>query len=450
MIFASSTPRIRTLSTITPAVIWGRSSSSLVGEYERLVDAEEVTSDPHQLRAVRALERLRVDLSRHPPSGGSSSDRKSVGFFGGILGGATASSSTASPRGVYLHGGVGCGKTFLMKLFHDQLAYVASSWKDERQLVHFHKFMLNVHQEMHMARKNHVNGDAILPAVVESTLHKGRLICFDEFQVTDVADALILQRLFAGLWQRGCVVVATSNRPPGELYWNGLQRDRFLPFIEELRQRCEVVSMTDSETDYRLLQKLQGKSQVYFVGRESHRKFDDLFYDLVGKNPVAPTSLKTQGRLVKIPQAALRKGVARFTFEDLCQKALGAGDYLLIGKYFHTVFVEGVPKMNLAQINWMRRFITFIDSMYESHVKLIIQAAAATDQLVTTSDGKAIHDELFAFDRTVSRLEEMSSDKYLQRKWKTNMASVQSAAELLSKQQAGVAYQPSLGDSVER
>lgn len=243
-----------------------------------------------------------------------------------------------------------------MNLFYDSL--VDGPWAKEKQKVHFHKFMLQVHQEMHMARKasNSKESDAILPAVIEKTVQQGRLLCLDEFQVTDVADALILQRLFTGLWENGCVVVATSNRPPDDLYLNGLQRDRFLPFIDLIKKRCEIVSMWDSDIDYRLIQKMQsGTVPVFFAGKESRKEFDDLFYDLVGAKSVQPTALQTQGRKVKIPLASVSGGIARFSFEDLCQKALGAADYLVIGHHFHTVFVENIPILTLNELNWVRR-----------------------------------------------------------------------------------------------
>jgi peroxisome-assembly ATPase len=406
-----------------------------------------------------------------------------------------SSKGYSSIRGVYLHGGVGCGKTFLLNLFFDSIAHVPG-WKDDCQKHHFHRFMLTVHQEMHKARYGGDNKggtrpggggrDAILPAVVDKIVRQGRLVYLDEFQgtettslirsgilegigkgpatmpavpyhhlllaarirvprsVTDVADALILQRLFTGLWERGAVVVATSNRPPDELYWNGIQRDRFLPFIELIKQRCHVVSMWDSETDYRLVQKKLGASStVYFVGTESRKEFDQLFFTLANGSPVAPTFLTTQGRQVPIPQAVLRRGLARFSFEDLCQKALGAADYLQIGQTFHTVFVEHVPALTINEINWVRRFITFVDAMYESKVKLIVQAASPPSELLSRPDGVKVHDELFAYDRTVSRLEEMQSQKYLQQRW----AGAQSDRDVDPMKPRARRIDPSLGDA---
>lgn len=377
--------------------------------------------------------------------------------------------STAHPkiRGVYLAGGVGCGKTFLMnQIFCDSLT--EGPWKDERRKTHFHKFMLRIHAAMHTARyKDGTDGNAILPSVIAKEASAGRLLCFDEFQVTDVADALILRQLFTGLWQHGCVVVATSNRAPDDLYLNGLQRDRFVPFIDELKKQCEVVSMYDSETDYRLVlkgmdsvaatglddsgppvtaKKSRKLRKVYYQGgKEAWKEFDALFYDVAGPVAVAPTSLKTQGRRVSIPQAALAKGIARFTFEDLCKKALGAADYLVIGQNFHTVFVEKIPVLTLAQLNWVRRFITFVDSMYECNCKLILHAQ--TDAAHIFQPGAETQDdEVFAFDRTVSRLEEMSSQKYLQKQQRPE-DKLESKASLLSQRKAVVNVIPSLGDS---
>ena len=505
---------------------WFSSSSSkfdsgpLHERYHALVHDAELERDPIQLQALQSLERLRHELLLTPPSqvtaaadtatSSSSSRRSSLSSWTpSWMGGSTSSDSShnrlhdtlpAAPhiRGVYLHGGVGCGKTFLMNdIFYSSIDK-DHPWHAERQKTHFHKFLLRVHSEMHAARYQDeiTDGDAVLNAVIQKVAAAGRLLCFDEFQVTDVADALILQRLFGGLWQRhGCVVVATSNRPPDDLYLNGLQRDRFVPFIRELQRHCQVVSMWESETDYRLVlkgmddaddaedaaaasskddqrdnadaqlpSKTKGSSsssskpkhhhlrKVYYSGgKEARKEFDKLFYSMAGQAAVAPTSLSTQGRRVAIPQAALAKGIARFTFEDLCAKALGAADYLVIGQTFHTVFVERIPVLTLAQLNWVRRFITFVDSMYECHCKLILHAtrkAASPRQIFQPGDDATQDDEVFAFDRTVSRLEEMSSQRYLQKQQRPSSSKIESKAALLSQRKAVVNVIPSLGDSL--
>jgi peroxisome-assembly ATPase len=488
-------------------------SGPLHDRYQHLVETNAVEDDPFQIKALQSLERLRHDIlgSNPPPppapsssnaeKNGSSSSSMLTGWMGRPSWTSSSTASSVKPiQGVYLHGGVGCGKTFLMnEIFLDSLNPSGGSddissssnskkcaWKKTK--THFHKFMLRVHQDMHTLRYNdprHLQGDDLLQAVIDKIVASSNLLCFDEFQVTDVADALILQRLFAGMWKAGCVVVATSNRPPTDLYLNGLQRDRFLPFIDQLQKQCEIVSLWDSDTDYRLFLKgLDGTSdanisttadaattsnstrvtgttdivamatkpaakktqRVYFQGgREEWKEFDKLFYKMAGNAPVAPTTVTTQGRLVKIPQASLSRGIARFAFEDLCQKAMGAADYLMIGSHFHTVFVENIPILKLPQLNYVRRFVTFVDSMYECNCKLIVHARTGPDGIFQPED-QTQDDEVFAFARTMSRLQEMSSSTYLKRQQR-KMVNIESKASLISQGRAVVTVIPSLGDA---
>lgn len=442
--------------------------------FDMLKQEEGKHEDPIQLHTLQSLDRLRRDLQNTPPPTASSvtpaasaasataSSSSWTSWFGGsepVNKEATRNNNNTPslPRGCYLHGGVGCGKTMLMNLFYDSISaqHGMPEWEAVKQQVHFHSFMLRVHSQMHQARtennKNNKEADSILPWVIQDTLqHHGRLICFDEFQVTDVADAMILQRLFTGLWDAGCVVVATSNRPPQDLYLGGLQRDRFVPFIHLLEERCQVVSMEASEVDYRMVLKAQRSSNnsntitstmdgveksigkggdilhkipnVYFTGPKGSQDFQALFLQLTqGQATLPPTTIITKDggrRKVHIPQASASSGMARFAFEDLCQKALGAADYLIIGQTFHTVFVDKVPQLSLPQINWVRRLITFVDSMYEHKVTLVIQAETPVDEILSVSAADAQDDEVFAFDRTISRLEEMASETYLKKQWR--------------------------------
>lgn len=446
-------------------------------QLQEMVSRGMIQPDPHQLAAARELDRVYHDLMATDPPPlpevgamlSSSSKPKAASpspissFFGGFFGKATSAVADAatislgfdSPPhavpGVYTYGGVGCGKTFLMDLLYHSIDH--GPWAQDKQLVHYHKFMLNVHQYMHMSRqeqkqKQQRSGtkeyDLIGP-VVHHILRQGRLLCLDEFQVTDVADAMILKELFERLWGQGCVLITTSNRPPRDLYLRGLQRDRFVPFIDLLERRCHVVSLMDNETDYRMVLSMQDDAldlaavaedvsdedsetksalarpkQVYFFGKEHAKQLRSMFHDMTKGRPTNPTTLETQGRKVKIPMACKSKSVCMFSFEDLCQKALGAADYLVIGQQFSTVFLHGIPQLSVNELNWLRRFIIFVDTMYELKVTLLLQTTAGSleDVFIVEGDKHAYsQDEVFAYDRTLSRLKEMATAKYLSNKW---------------------------------
>ncbi len=449
------------IMVITPRVVTCAFSSAPVSDTEyfdgavttrlnEMVTKGEVHFDDHQLEAASELDRIHEYLMTHDPPPliptpipSPSHSKETKSFFGSLFRSKVTAtkavtqklssllSMSPANKGAYMFGGVGCGKTFLMNLFYDSVD--SSPWAQDKQKVHYHKFMLQVHQYMHEQRKIQNRDADLIAPVVDQILKQGRLLCLDEFQVTDVADALILQRLFEGLWSKGCILIATSNRPPTDLYLHGLQRDRFLPFISRLEQQSTVVDLLDSETDYRMLAKSSSSGSadgtsddpvVYFLSGDStsHGHFRKLFYKLAEGHPTNPTTLTTQGRNVSIPLSCSHKRVAYFEFADLCQKAMGAADYLVIANNFSTVFCHNVPKLTVNELNWLRRFITFVDTMYELKVTLILHMAQPVDsvqELFSVEGDKHSYsqDEVFAFDRTLSRLEEMSSPKYLRSQW---------------------------------
>lgn len=384
--------------------------------YRRLVEKGEVREDACQLRALELLQDLYDKVADYRPAGQG----------GGVLGGLAqrfgfASEPTPAPRGLYLWGGVGCGKTFIMDLFFESVKTRA------KRRVHFNVFMLEVHERMYQLRQDGHAGD-FLTQIATDLASEAWLLCFDEFQVTDVADAMLMQRLFTAMFEAGLVMVATSNRPPDDLYKNGLQRDLFLPFIDVLKARA-VVHKVDSDTDYRLTGTQAADTYLYPLTGDTTDKVDTLFTRLSKGEEVVPATLSTQGRKVSVPAAAVEARVARFTFSDLCEKPLGAADYLVIARSFATVFLTGVPLLSLLERNELRRLIVLVDTLYEHNVKLVVAAAAPPhdlfkphghgkdDDTAETDAASAVHEEVFAFDRTVSRLMEMQSEEYLTQAW---------------------------------
>jgi cell division protein ZapE len=294
-----------------------------------------------------------------------------------------------APRGLYLWGGVGRGKSMLMDLFVDSLEDVPS------RRVHFHAFMQEIHTQMHAARQDGVE-DALSP-VAEAVAKSVRLLAFDEMQITDITDAMIVGRLFEALFAAGVVVVTTSNRIPDDLYKNGLNRQLFLPFIDLIKDRMAVHEMV-SPTDYRQ-DRLQG-AQVYFspIGPEARAQVKAIWEDLSG-GPATPLTLEVKGREVVLP--AFRNGVARATFYDLCGKMLGPGDYLTIADEVKVLVLEDIPRLSRNNFNEAKRFVTLIDALYEARVRLICSAAAEPEMLYVEGEGT------FEFERTASRLREM-------------------------------------------
>lgn len=352
--------------------------------YRRRIADGELTADPEQRMAVEKLQLLFMRLKDYNPQ-----KPKRVGL--GLFGWGRDRLVDAPVPGLYLYGGVGRGKSMLMDLFFEA-APVAL-----KRRVHFHAFMQEAHKGIHAARAKHVSDP--VREVADAIADQATLLCFDEMQVSDITDAMLVGRLFERLFERGVVVVATSNRHPDDLYKQGLNRHLFLPFIAEIKARLEIHEL-DSATDHRLHRK--PGDQVYFapLDSEAEAAMDQAWEDHAdgaGK----PLELTVQGRSVVLP---LYSGlVARADFADLCEKALGAGDYLEIAKKVRVLILSNIPLMSRANNNEAKRFVTLIDALYEAKVLLICSAAAEPEGLYPEGEGA------FEFQRTVSRLEEMRS-----------------------------------------
>ncbi|KAK1293760.1 hypothetical protein QJS10_CPB17g00138 [Acorus calamus] len=411
-------------------------------EYKRKIESGElVDGDDFQVDIIRQLQRLYDELVEHADEcwldrySASKKSQRSRWLWSRL----TTWSSVSPIKGLYLYGGVGTGKTMLMDLFYDQLP---SNWRKKR--IHFHDFMLNVHSRL----QKHKGLADPLDVVAAEISDESILLCLDEFMVTDVADALILNRLFGHLFSKGLILVATSNRDPDKLYEGGLQRDLFLPFIATLKEMC-VVHEIGSSTDYRKMTSAQ--QGFYFVGKENSGFLKKNFLQLVGAHKPTPQVVEVvMGRKLQVPLGA--NGVAYFPFEELCDKPLGAADYFGLFENFHTLALEGVPKFGSHNRTAAYRFVNLIDGpqyhfmsdaeasqvMYENKARLLCTAeaypTALFDRIVTVSDAQKMaprtssrsrrNDDLnicvdnelgFAKDRTISRLTEMNSKEYLER-----------------------------------
>jgi cell division protein ZapE len=303
------------------------------------------------------------------------------------------------PKGLYIWGDVGRGKTLLLDFFF------AAAPVAKKRRAHFNRFMVDAHARIHAERQRANSSDPI-PVVAHALAEEARLLCFDEFQVTDVADAMILGRLFDHLFREGVTIVATSNTPPDRLYEGGLNRQLFLPFIAQIKERLEVVEL-NGPTDYRL-QRIAG-IKVYLtpLSPEADAAMDAAWRRLTDCAHGKPMSLPVLGRQLHVPQAA--RGVARFDFRDLCAQPLAAADFLAVAEEFHAVLIDHIPLLSPENRNEARRFVLLIDTLYDEGVKLICSAASAPDALYPQGDGAD------AFRRTASRLAEMQSEDYLKR-----------------------------------
>ncbi|MEG3181004.1 cell division protein ZapE [Sphingomonas sp. LT1P40] len=361
--------------------------TQVLARYDALVAGGELRRDPDQAAAAHRLDQLARELEQGP--------RK-----GSVLWRLT-NRTPAAPTGIYLWGGVGRGKSMLMDLFFGAVKI------DRKRRVHFHEFMIEVHAALAVERKKEA-GDPI-PPVAKALSENLRLLAFDEMVINNAADAMILSRLFTAMMEHGLTVVATSNRPPDDLYKDGLQRDSFLPFIALLKDKLDILPL-NGPVDYR--RDRLGDMTTWLVPNSpaNTAALSAAFFRLTDYPPedrehVPEEDLPVQGRTLHVPKSL--KGVAVFSFKRLCGEARGAADYLAIARRYHTVIIVGIPRLGPENRNEAARFVTLIDALYEHKVKLLAMADAAPIDLYAAGDGK------FEFERTVSRLMEMQSEDYL-------------------------------------
>ena len=367
--------------------------------YAARLNQGAMTPDPAQAEAVERLDRLATSLSGPR------------GWLG--------RGPRTTARGIYLWGGVGRGKSMLMDLFFEAVAV------REKRRVHFLDFMQETHAFIFAWRKLppherkrsqayvHSAGDDPIAPAAKHIADRASLLCFDEFHVTDIADAMILGRLFEQLFERGVVVVATSNRKPSDLYTDGINRQLFLPFVKRLEDEMDVIELKAAR-DYRLDRLTVAPVYYCPLGATADAAMDAAFVRLTAGVAVTPDSLDVQGRQLIVPAQAV--GVARFSFGELCARPLGAGDYLAIARHYHTLLIDHAPQLSADRRNEAARFVTLIDALYEAKTKLVMSAAAEPDDLYVAGDGS------FEFQRTASRLHEMRSADYLAAERETHAA----------------------------
>jgi cell division protein ZapE len=362
--------------------------------YRALVADGALISDPSQAVAAERLQALWFKLRRYDPQ----PKQKSTSLWRVLRRKPVDESPADYFGGLYLVGEVGRGKSMLMDLFF------AAADVRRRRRIHFHHFMQDVHARIHTLKKEDPGIDDPIPPLADAIAAEAVLLCFDEFQINDIADALILGRLFQALFDRLVVVVATSNTTPDDLFRDRPGRDAFLPFIAILKQHLDVLVM-DGPRDWRRAQ-LRGMATWHVpIDGSAKAAVDAAFGKLTDGEAVHPDRLMVMGRTLQVPKAA--NGVARFSFSQLCETPLGAGDYLAIATHFHGLVLDGVPRLSPDNFDAARRFITLIDALYDHRVKLVASAAASPDDLYQSGEGAK------AFERTASRLIEMQSETYL-------------------------------------
>jgi cell division protein ZapE len=369
------------------------SPSSFRTHYQELVASGAIEADPAQAAAAEAFAALEERLSSYKPL------RKQS-----LLGRLFGDKDEAPPRGLYVHGDVGRGKTMLMDMFFQQ------SPVEHKRRAHFHEFMAEVHERIYGYRQQIARGEIgdgdVIALTANAIFEQAWLLCFDEFHVTDIADAMILGRLFSKLFELGTVVVATSNVAPEDLYKGGLNRALFLPFIAQIADHMDVLRL-DARTDFRL-EKLAGVTMwLVPADPEADAALNKAWGRMTGDAPCKPRDIPIKGRTLHVPCSA--HGVARFSFSELCEQPLAASDYLRLAHDYHTILVDHIPAMDYAERNAAKRFISLIDTLYDNAVKLMASAAANPVALYLATEGNEANE----FKRTSSRLIEMSSESYL-------------------------------------
>ena len=360
--------------------------------YRALRESNAIQEDPLQAAATKTLQHLHNMLKGYRPDAIPTGWKARLGFLG---------KRKPAPPGLYIFGPAGRGKSMLMDLFFD------NTHVESKRRVHFHEFMIEVHDTIHNWRQSpHKPKDAVdpLPQIARAIAGKSALLCFDEFHVNNIADAMMLSRLFEGFFDAGVVVVATSNFAPDDLYMNGLQRERFLPFIDLIKEQLNIVELS-SPTDYR--QARLSRMQVYHtpLSDKSIHALNLAFANLTEGARIEEGRLSVRGREIDVVKSA--RGVAYFDFEELCQRPLGAEDYIAVSNHFHTIVLSSIPRMSKDMRNEAKRFMNLIDVLYEKKVNLVASAEAPPEELCAAG----MH--AFEFQRTTSRLVEMQTPEYI-------------------------------------